>query len=165
MSPFTITWRRAFQSRLNTDWARVRREPGSMCGVGGFVWMGKGPAPFDAERRLGAMIEAVRHRGPDDQGVWTDQVCGLAHTRLSIIDLSPAAHQPMGSADGRVWISYNGEIYNFVELRKDLEARGYVFRSRSDTEVIVHGYRAWGEGVFARLRGMFALAIWDHVQQ
>ena len=136
-----------------------------MCGVGGFVWMGKGPAPFDAERRLGAMIEAVRHRGPDDQGIWTDQVCGLAHARLSIIDLSPAAHQPMGSADGRIWISYNGEIYNFMELRKELEARGYIFRSRSDTEVIVHGYRAWGEGVFARLRGMFALAIWDHLEQ
>ncbi len=107
------------------------------------------------------MIGTLRHRGPDDQGVWQDGVCGLAHARLSIIDLSPAGHQPMGSADGRVWISYNGEIYNFMELRTELEAKGYVFRSRSDTEVIIYGYLAWGERVFSRLRGMFAIALWD----
>src|SRR5204862_4144276 len=96
-----------------------------------------------------------------DEGVWSDGLCGLAHARLSIIDLSPAGHQPMASADGRVWISFNGEIYNFVELRKELEAKGYVFRSRSDTEVIIYGYCAWGEQVFSRLRGMFAIALWD----
>src|SRR5260221_6418554 len=105
------------------------------------------------------MIETLRHRGPDDQGVWQDGVFGLAHARLSIIDLSPAGHQPMGSADGRVWISYNGEIYNFMELRTELEAKGYVFRSRSDTEVIIYGYLAWGERVFSRLRGMVAIAL------
>jgi asparagine synthase (glutamine-hydrolysing) len=136
-----------------------------MCGVGGFLWMGKGSTPFDAERRLRAMIKTVRHRGPDDEGIWTDHVCGLAHARLSIIDLSPAAHQPMGSADGRVWVSFNGEIYNFLELRRELETKGYVFRSHSDTEVIVYGYAAWGEKVFTRLRGMFAIAIWDHAKQ
>jgi asparagine synthase (glutamine-hydrolysing) len=132
-----------------------------MCGVGGFLWTGKGPAPFDSERSLWRMMETLRHRGPDDQGVWHDGVCGLAHTRLSIIDLSPAGNQPMGSADGRVWISFNGEIYNFLELRRELEGKGYRFVSRSDTEVIIYGYLAWGEGVFSRLRGMFAMALWD----
>src|ERR1700694_1498727 len=132
-----------------------------MGGISGFLWTGQGRAPFDAERSLWRMIGTLRHRGPEDEGVWGDGICGLAHARLSIIDLSPAGHQPMGSADGRVWISFNGEIYNFMELRKELEAKGHVFRSRSDTEVIIHGYLAWGEQVFSRLRGMFAIALWD----
>jgi asparagine synthase (glutamine-hydrolysing) len=136
-----------------------------MCGIGGFLWLGNRPAPFDAKRRLRAMIKTVRHRGPDDEGVWSDQVCGLAHARLSIIDLSPAGHQPMETADERVWISFNGEIYNFLELRKELEDKGYFFRSHSDTEVILYGYLAWGEKVFTRLRGMFAIAIWDRVSR
>jgi asparagine synthase (glutamine-hydrolysing) len=136
-----------------------------MCGVAGFLWIGRGLAPFEAERRLSAMIDAIRHRGPDDRGTWSDDVCGLAHARLSIIDLTPAGHQPMGSADGRVWVSFNGEIYNFMELRRELEAGGHVFRSRSDTEVIVEGYRVWGADLFTRLRGMFALAIWDAQNQ
>ena len=118
------------------------------------------PVP-DLEARLWAMIATLRHRGPDDEGVWTDGRAGLAHARLSIIDLSPAGHQPMASADGDVWITYNGEIYNFAEIRGELEALGYVFRSRSDTEVIVNGWHAWGPRIFSRLRGMFALAIWD----
>jgi asparagine synthase (glutamine-hydrolysing) len=132
-----------------------------MCGVSGFLWMGQGAATFDAARRLKRMIATLRHRGPDDEGVWSDGVCGLAHARLSIIDLTPAGHQPMGSADGRIWVSYNGEIYNFQDLRRELEAKGYAFRSRSDTEVIVYGYAAWGDQVFSRLRGMFAIALWD----
>lgn len=136
-----------------------------MCGIGGFVWTGRGAAAFDSEHRLRKMIDVLRHRGPDDAGTWTDRVCGLAHTRLSIIDLSPAGHQPMSSRDGRVWVSFNGEIYNFVELRAELEAKGYVFRSSSDTEVIVYGYLAWGESLFSRLRGMFAIAIWDRSTQ
>ncbi len=107
------------------------------------------------------MIATLRHRGPDDEGVWTDGRAGLAHARLSIIDLSPAGHQPMASADETVWITYNGEIYNFIEIRRELEALGYPFRSRSDTEVIVNGWHAWGPEIFPRLRGMFALAIWD----
>ena len=136
-----------------------------MCGIGGFVWTGRGAPAFDTEHRLRQMIDVLRHRGPDDAGTWTDRVCGLAHTRLSIIDLSPAGHQPMSSGDGRVWVSFNGEIYNFVELRAELEAKGYVFRSSSDTEVIVYGYLAWGESLFSRLRGMFAIAIWDRSTQ
>ena len=107
------------------------------------------------------MIHTLHHRGPDDQGFWNDSHCGLAHARLSVIDPSQAGHQPMSSADGRFWITYNGEVYNFQELRRELEAKGYVFRSRSDTETILYAYAAWGEGSFSRLRGMFALALWD----
>src|SRR5579871_4397870 len=136
-----------------------------MCGIGGFLWVGAGPAPVDPERSLRQMSAAMHNRGPDDNGTWHDQTCGLAHARLAIIDLSPAGHQPMGSADGRVWLSYNGEIYNFMELRAQLEAKGYLFRSRSDTEVIICGYLAWGEDVFSRLRGMFAIALWDKAER
>ncbi|MBX9775411.1 MAG: asparagine synthase (glutamine-hydrolyzing) [Xanthobacteraceae bacterium] len=136
-----------------------------MCGISGFLWLGSGRPPFDIDQRLRGMIAPLRHRGPDDQGVWNDGVCGLAHARLSIIDLTPGGHQPMGSADGRVWISFNGEIYNFKELRAELQAKGYSFRSQSDTEVIIYGYLAWGERVVDRLRGMFAFALWDAADQ
>lgn len=132
-----------------------------MCGIAGFLSTRSLLPPAAAEARLWAMIGTIRHRGPDDEGVWTDGRAGLAHARLSIIDLSSAAHQPMASADDNVWITYNGEIYNFAEIRPDLEALGYRFRSRSDTEVIVNGWHAWGPGIFSRLRGMFALALWD----
>jgi asparagine synthase (glutamine-hydrolysing) len=135
-----------------------------MCGVSGFL--ARAALPGDtAEARLWAMIATLRHRGPDDEGVWTDGRAGIAHARLSIIDLSPAAHQPMASADGAVWITYNGEVYNFAEIRQELDALGYPFRSRSDTEVIVNGWHAWGPKIFTRLRGMFALAIWDRRSQ
>jgi asparagine synthase (glutamine-hydrolysing) len=132
-----------------------------MCGISGFLLADSLLPQRAAEARLWTMIATLRHRGPDDQGVWTDGRIGLAHTRLSIIDLSPAAHQPMASADGAVWITYNGEVYNFAEIRAELAALGYPFRSRSDTEVIVNGWHAWGTAIFSRLRGMFALAIWD----
>src|SRR5271165_865054 len=132
-----------------------------MCGIGGFLTAGQALPIRDLEARLWEMIATLRHRGPDDEGVWTDGRAGLAHARLSIIDLSPAGHQPMASADGTAWITYNGEIYNFAEIRLQLEALGYPFRSRSDTEVIVNGWHAWGPKIFSRLRGMFALAIWD----
>jgi len=132
-----------------------------MCGISGFLFSGASPPILDLKARLWTMIGTLRHRGPDDEGVWTDGCAGLAHARLSIIDLSPAAHQPMASADGTVWISYNGEVYNFTEIRSELEALGYPFRSRSDTEVIVNGWHAWGPRILSRLRGMFALAIWD----
>ncbi len=132
-----------------------------MCGISGFLLPGPNIPRGAAESRLWSMIATLRHRGPDDEGVWTDGRAGLAHARLSIIDLSPAGHQPMASADGAAWISYNGEIYNFAEIRQELEALGYPFRSRSDTEVIVNGWQAWGPKIFSRLRGMFALAIWD----
>src|SRR6266404_3509154 len=132
-----------------------------MCGIGGVLLLRTAIPHRDLEGRLWAMIAMLRHRGPDDEGVWTDGRAGLAHARLSIIDPSPAGHQPMASADRTVWISYNGEIYNFAEIRPELEALGYRFRSRSDTEVIVNGWHAWGPKIFTRLRGMFALAIWD----
>ena len=131
-----------------------------MCGIAGFV-SGAPAVAAELEARLWRMIAPLRHRGPDDDGVWTDGRAGLAHARLAIIDLSPAAHQPMASADGAVWITYNGEVYNFADLRDELTARGYRFRSRSDTEVVVNGWHAWGSRLFSRLRGMFALALWD----
>src|SRR4051794_29160690 len=132
-----------------------------MCGVGGFLVVRTAATRNELEARLWDMVARLRHRGPDDEGVWTDCRAGLAHARLSIIDLSPAGHQPMASADATAWITYNGEIYNFAEIRRELAALGYPFRSRSDTEVIVNGWHAWGPGIFSRLRGMFALALWD----
>src|SRR5712664_1736063 len=136
-----------------------------MCGISGFLLSRATLSRRSAESRLWAMIAMLRHRGPDDEGVWTDGRAGLAHARLSIIDLSPAGHQPMANADETIWITYNGEIYNFAEIRQELEAGGYPFRSRSDTEVIVNGWHAWGPKIFSRLRGMFALAIWDRRSQ
>jgi asparagine synthase (glutamine-hydrolysing) len=131
-----------------------------MCGIAGFLSSMPMPAA-ELDGRLWKMITPLRHRGPDDEGVWTDGCAGLAHARLAIIDVSPAGHQPMASNDGSVWISYNGEIYNFAEIRRGLVGLGYRFCSRSDTEVIVNGWHAWGPRIFRRLRGMFALAIWD----
>jgi asparagine synthase (glutamine-hydrolysing) len=136
-----------------------------MCGVAGFLLLKPSQAGFDPARRLRAMIGTLHHRGPDDQGIWSDGTCGLAHARLAIIDLSPGGHQPMGSDDDRIWVSYNGEIYNFLELRRELEGLGYRFRSKSDTEVLIHGYAAWGVDVIDRLRGMFALALWDRAER
>lgn len=116
-----------------------------------------------AEAELLRLRDAQAHRGPDDAGAWfsPDGRMALGHRRLSIIDLSPAGHQPMGTEDGRLQIVFNGEIYNFRALRRELEERGFAFRSNSDTEVILHGYRAWGVRVFDKLRGMFALGLWD----
>src|SRR5215472_452577 len=136
-----------------------------MCGISGFLLSNATLPRSVAEARLWAMTASLRHRGPDDEGIWTEDRAGLAHARLSIIDLSPAARQPMPSADQTVWITYNGEIYNFMEIRRELSALGYSFRSRSDTEVIVNGWHAWGPRIFSRLRGMFALAIWDRRSQ
>jgi asparagine synthase (glutamine-hydrolysing) len=118
---------------------------------------------------LDAMTRAIAHRGPDDSGTWSarfaegdvEHAVGLGHRRLAIIDLSPLGHQPMLSADGGVAIAYNGEIYNFRELRAELVALGHRFRSESDTEVLLEAWRAWGRDAFPRLIGMFALAIWD----
>ncbi len=118
-----------------------------MCGIAGVLAPAPIGAPEAVEARLADMIATIRHRGPDGAGVWSDGAAGLGHARLAIIDLSPAAAQPMASGDGAVRLVHNGEIYNFPALREELVARGHRFRSHSDTEVIVEGYREWGEGV------------------
>ncbi len=115
------------------------------------------------------MARRLVHRGPDDFGTWRhgfahadrDYDLGLGHTRLAILDVSSAGHQPMSSADGRVTVAYNGEIYNFRALRRELAARGHAFRSQCDTEVLIEGYRAWKESVLEHINGMFSFALWD----
>ena len=129
-----------------------------MCAICGIVHFDRRPV---SESELVAMRDVMIHRGPDHGGDWMGGHVALGHRRLSIIDLSPLGHQPMTNEDSTLWVTFNGEIYNFPELRRELEALGHRFRSHSDTEVIVHGYAAWGTGVVARLDGMFAIGIWD----
>lgn len=131
-----------------------------MCGLAGFLL--DVPRPIDAmERQLWTMGDMLAHRGPDHSAVWTDGSVGFSHRRLSIIDRSPSGHQPMVDRSARFRVMCNGEIYNFRELRRELEGVGHVFRGKSDTEVIAEGYAAWGVGLFERLDGMFAIAVWD----
>src|SRR5262249_7117984 len=113
------------------------------------------------------MCATLAHRGPDDAGVWEsrDGAVALSHRRLSIIDLSPLGHNPMTWSDGRLWITFNGEIYNFRELRQELEGAGYRFRSQTDTEVLLAAYDRWGIDALQRLAGMFAFALWDDAKQ
>lgn len=129
-----------------------------MCGIGGIVL--REGRPCDSEA-LARMSEAMRERGPDDSGAFEGPGIGLVHRRLSILDLSPAGRCPMGNDEGSVQVVHNGEIYNFLDLRRDLEQRGHRFRSRCDSEVIVRGYEEWGADVVPRLDGMFAFAVWD----
>ncbi len=129
-----------------------------MCGIAG-IYHGDGKPVGPAA--LGRMGAALAHRGPDGEGTWADGGIGFAHRRLAILDLTDAARQPMGNDDGTIWITYNGEIYNFRELRQELEGRGFRFRSRSDTEVVLRAYEAYGEACLDRLEGMFAFALWD----
>src|SRR3990172_5478437 len=135
-----------------------------MCGICGTVG-------FANERQLEAMNRAIVHRGPDDGGIHIacspegSPLVGLANRRLSIIDLSPAGHQPMSNEDGQVWVAYNGELFNFLDLRPDLEAKGHVFRSRTDTEVLIHLYEERGIDCLSALNGMFGLALWDAAEQ
>jgi asparagine synthase (glutamine-hydrolysing) len=128
-----------------------------VCGICGYVAERGGPSREELER----MNDTMRLRGPDDRGIWLGEGVGLGHRRLSIIDLSPDGRQPMGNEDGTVQVVFNGEIYNFGELRGELEARGHRFRSRTDTEVIPHAYEEWGDLFARRLRGMFAIGLWD----
>jgi len=124
----------------------------------------RGGPPVGASAALArAMAETLAHRGPDDAGVWEseDGAVALAQRRLAIIDLSPLGHNPMPWDGGRVWITFNGEIYNFRELRKELEAEGFHFRSQTDTEVLLAAYDRWGLDCLARIVGMFAFALWD----
>jgi asparagine synthase (glutamine-hydrolysing) len=129
-----------------------------MCGVfGRFRWNGP---PVDPAA-LVPLVDLLRHRGPDGGGYWCAEGYFFGHRRLAIIDLSPGGAQPMASADGRYVVTFNGEIYNYVELEAELRAAGYLFRTRSDTEVLLHGYDAWGDGLLERLTGMFAFALAD----
>lgn len=129
-----------------------------MCGVAGYIQLDGAPV---SPALLQRMTDAIAHRGPDGEGQWIEGPVGLGHRRLAIIDPSPAGRQPMISADHRYVISYNGEIYNFRELRAELEAVGYWFRSRTDTEVALHSLAHWGPDALVRFNGMFALAFWD----
>src|SRR5882724_1416222 len=127
-----------------------------MCGIAGFVHLHR-----PAERPLiQAMCDEIRHRGPDDEGFHIDGTAAIGMRRLSIIDLS-TGHQPMSNEDGTVWIVFNGEIYQYQELRDDLIARGHRFHTASDTETLIHLYEEEGVEGLKRLRGMFAYAIWD----
>src|SRR5262245_22281974 len=129
-----------------------------MCGIAGLVHADPGyPIDRDLVRR---MTTAMAHRGPDAEGLRVWAGAALGHRRLSVIDLS-TGDQPIYGEDGRTAVILNGEIYNFQELRAQLEARGHRFATRSDTEVIVHGYEEWGADCVAQLRGMFAFALWD----
>jgi asparagine synthase (glutamine-hydrolysing) len=130
-----------------------------MCGVAGIVRLRSraGAPELEALRRMAATL---RHRGPNELGIYRDRHAGLAHARLSIIDLA-TGQQPLSNEDGTLWISFNGEVFNYLELREELEALGHQFRTRSDTEVIVHAYEAWGDEAFARMNGQWAVALWD----
>jgi asparagine synthase (glutamine-hydrolysing) len=128
-----------------------------MCGIAGILRLDGTDASAESVR---ALSDRLRHRGPDGEGIYLDRSVGLGHRRLSIIDLA-GGQQPLANEDGTVWVTFNGEIYNFAELRHQLEQKGHQFRTRSDTEVIVHAYEEWGEKCVERLRGMFAFAIWD----
>lgn len=129
-----------------------------MCGIFGIFDRKGKPVERDLLERLTSML---RHRGPDGRGYFSDKEIGLGHRRLSIIDVDGGA-QPIGNEDGSLQIVFNGEIYNFLELRKELEGAGHIFKTRSDTEVIIHGYEQWGTNCFNRFNGMFAVAIWDN---
>jgi len=129
-----------------------------MCGICGQYNFGS-RAPVE-RRTIERMTRSIAHRGPDDEGYFIAGPMGLGFRRLSIIDLG-GGHQPMSDREETVWLAFNGEIYNFKELRSELESHGHVFRTNSDTEVIIHGYKQWGDEVLNRLNGMFGLAIWD----
>jgi asparagine synthase (glutamine-hydrolysing) len=132
-----------------------------MCGITGIFNHGNNSEVTETSLRM--MTDAMSHRGPDDAGIYVspDRSVGLGHRRLSIIDLSSAGHQPMSDETGKIWITFNGEIYNFLELRTDLEKDGVVFRSKSDTEVLIQLYKKLGQDMLPRLRGMFAFCILD----
>src|SRR6266571_8121289 len=132
-----------------------------MCGIAGLTGR-------DPEALIGAMLQAIEHRGRDDEGVWTSEpvdgaksrVC-LGHRRLSIIDTSSAGHQPMLFGDGRFVLILNGEIYNYRDLRDQLKTKGHSFRTHTDTEVLLAAWAEWGQSCLSRLNGMFAFALWD----
>lgn len=133
-----------------------------MCGIAGLINLDGQPVSPEILRR---MTNAIAHRGPDGEGQWIEGGVGFGHRRLAIIDLSPAGHQPMVSANHRYVLSYNGEIYNFRELRAELEAKGYWFRSQTDSEVVLNGFAEWGPKALDKFNGMFAFAIYDRQEK
>src|SRR5437016_12940604 len=133
-----------------------------MCGIAGFIDAEIGPNR--AEQLIDGMCQVIRHRGPDDQGTWVGDGVALGIRRLSIIDVA-GGHQPIFNEDQSVLIVFNGEIYNYLELQKELQERGHHFRSNSDTEAIVHAYEEYGDECVKHLRGMFTFAIWDRKRQ
>src|SRR5581483_7833265 len=131
-----------------------------MCGIAGIVEPAASRSAIERRELIQRMCDVITHRGPDDEGFYVDGCAALGMRRLSIIDLA-TGHQPISNEDGSVWIVFNGEIYNYRELRSDLLQRGHRFRTNSDTETIVHLYEELGERCVEKLRGMFGLAIWD----
>lgn len=129
-----------------------------MCGICGLIKAS--PDNIVSPELITAMCRSITHRGPDDEGIYTDKNVGLGARRLSIIDVV-GGHQPLTNEDGTIWIAYNGEVYNFPGLRQELQGRGHIFKTRTDTETLLHSYEEWGEKFVSRLRGMFAAAIWD----
>ena len=133
-----------------------------MCGIAGIL-------NFDtarvSETVLKRMTDSIAHRGPDGEGHWIEGNIGIGHRRLSIIDLSNAGSQPMFSKDKRYVLSYNGEIYNFNEIRLELESKGYQFKSQTDSEVVLYAFANWGTDCVKKFNGMFAFAIWDNKEQ
>ena len=135
-----------------------------MCGISGIYNLNNEPV---SRSLLKDMTDVLLHRGPDDEGYILlnsgdgSSDIAFGHRRLSIIDLSSSGHQPMPNEDKSIWITYNGEVYNYIELREELEKAGHVFNSKTDTEVIIHAYEAWGEECLRRFNGMWAFAIWD----
>ena len=129
-----------------------------MCGIAGIV----AARPLDTEMHACAvrMRDVMTHRGPDGVGLWADTHAILAHVRLSIVDLA-GGHQPLSNENARIWVTYNGEIYNHRDVRAKLEPAGHRYSTRSDTETIVHAYEEWGDDCVHRFRGMFAFGLWD----
>src|SRR5690242_1008529 len=132
-----------------------------MCGITGYVNFGGDAAEASTTR---AMMARIPHRGPDETGLHLDGPCALGHVRLSIVDLA-AGQQPMATPDGRYWITFNGEIFNHAELRERLQKQGHVFRTRCDTEVILHLYQTKGKDCVHEMNGQWAFAIWDAYEQ
>lgn len=125
-----------------------------MCGISGILGR-------EDKNQIEKMLSTIRHRGPDGKGIIVDENISLGHARLSIIDLSEKGKQPMSNEEGNIWLSVNGEIYNYKELREELLGKGHIFHSHSDSEVIVHAYEEYGLEFVSRLRGMFAFALYD----